>query len=500
MFKTLFHQVKFSVTIKKLVLFSGVSAEALADANRGAPAPASEPAEPEVPPFVSQLTSMGYSQVLARRAVQLFPNSNEQALEHCLTHQDEDELELAIQLSLQANESEEQETSEQPNEPPQPDNAAELAAKAAAEAALAAEKEAEEKKLKEEAERKRKELQHQKMVKLEQMIVEPIKKTEITKFTSEMIPGCLQLLDDDPDTVYRISDLLIVTIRRNGSKWQNKMLTEIVFSITQIAATVSKECDQYLPGDDKKDENVPWIRSSLMDSLEAAGFHINTVNNSRRLATGLLLLTLLFDEARMACVRAIDHGQLMTSVLSLLAKSRTLINLKSSQKVDDSFHPIPKWISSALLLLDLYQKTTISDLRSTLLEEQTKTQKLVWMWFDCPAAKWQPYADGDQATLTNAYKNGENVVKLTQSRRKYTIYLSKMIQITDESHSRRPIMKKFVPKDESDQSEEAAEQSPFENQFQHFMTLTEEQAHHLITCCISLITMESIDSGRKSKS
>ena len=45
---------------------------------------------------------MGYSTSLARRAVQLFPNSNEQALEHCLMHQDEDELELAIQLSLQA--------------------------------------------------------------------------------------------------------------------------------------------------------------------------------------------------------------------------------------------------------------------------------------------------------------------------------------------------------------------------------------------------------------
>ena len=155
-------------------------------------------------------------------------------------HQDEDELELAIQLSLQANETTE-------NDP-----AAEEAAEAEAQAAAAAEaeqKEKEEKARKEEEERKlreeklRKEVQHQKMVKLEQMIVEPIKKAEITKFTNEMVPGCLQLLDDDPDTVYRISDLLIVTIRRNGSKWQDLMLKQIVANRTTNAVEVAKECN-----------------------------------------------------------------------------------------------------------------------------------------------------------------------------------------------------------------------------------------------------------------
>ena len=105
------------------------------------------------------------------------------------------------------------------------------------------------------------------MVKLEQMIVEPIKKAEITKFTNEMVPGCLQLLDDDPDTVYRISDLLIVTIRRNGSKWQDLMLKQIVANITTIAAEVAKECNQYLPSDEKKDEKVAWIPRNWLFSL-----------------------------------------------------------------------------------------------------------------------------------------------------------------------------------------------------------------------------------------
>ena len=53
-----------------------------------------------------------------------------------------------------------------------------------------------------------------------------------------MIPGCLQLLDDDPETVYRISDLLIVTIKRNGAEWMQKMLKEIVQNIQQVVKDV----------------------------------------------------------------------------------------------------------------------------------------------------------------------------------------------------------------------------------------------------------------------
>lgn len=66
--------------------------------------------------------------------------------------------------------------------------------------------------------------QESKMKTLEQPRCIPITKDEITQFSSNMIGGCLQLLDDDPDTVYRISDLLIVTIKRNGEEWMKGIL------------------------------------------------------------------------------------------------------------------------------------------------------------------------------------------------------------------------------------------------------------------------------------
>ena len=181
----------------------------------------------------------------------MFPNSNEQAVEYCLANQDQDELEMAIQMSLQGAEDEDDEGEDVEDVTTQPDVAGANPPAAQPEVAtepeppreptpeqIEKEKKDEDKRARELEEQKRKEIQHNRMVKLEQMIIEPIKKDEITQFTNTMIPGCLQLLDDDPETVYRISDLLIVTIKRNGAEWMQKMLKEIVQNIQQVVKDV----------------------------------------------------------------------------------------------------------------------------------------------------------------------------------------------------------------------------------------------------------------------
>ena len=243
----------------------GVGAEALARANGEVPSSSSSAVPPAVvaapevasaPParnaFVDSLVGMGYSERLSLRAVQMFPNSNEQAVEYCLANQDQDELEMAIQMSLQGAEDEDEEgedvedvtaqpeevAAQPPTAPTQPEVATPEPPREPTPEQIAKEKKDEEKRARELEEQKRKEIQHNKMVKLEQMIIEPIKKDEITQFTNTMIPGCLQLLDDDPETVYRISDLLIVTIKRNGAEWMQKMLKEIVQNIQQVVKDV----------------------------------------------------------------------------------------------------------------------------------------------------------------------------------------------------------------------------------------------------------------------
>ena len=113
-----------------------------------------------------------------------------------------------------------------------------------------------------------------------------------------------------------------------------------------------------------------------------------------------------------------------------------------------------------------------------------------WLYFDSSQAKWNAYNDNDQETIFAAYKRGDNVVKLSSSRRKYTVYLSKMIQINDESQNRRPIMMKWMPRNKV----EEGENHKILDKFKDFNTLNDEKAKKLISCCVSLMNISSIDS------
>lgn len=130
----------------------------------------------------------------------------------------------------------------------------------------------------------------------------------------------------------RVSDLLIVTIRRNGQIWMKSVLDEIVITINKIAECVlQKELYQWK---DELDQSIDfsWVPKSLINSLKAAGFNPNEIKtDSRKLSTVLLLLTLLFDEARMNCARAIDDGNLMKTIIELLSVSKTIIDSKREE-------------------------------------------------------------------------------------------------------------------------------------------------------------------------
>ena len=137
------------------------------------------------------------------------------------------------------------------------------------------------------------------------------------------------MLDDDPDTVYRISDLLVVTIRRNGEKWMTDVLNELVKTINEIAISVlQKQLSQC-----EAPANFPQIPASLLNSLKEAGFDPAEVEkDSKKLSTALLLLTLLFDEARMSCAQAIDEGKLMETIIQLLSVSQERCEIESTCK------------------------------------------------------------------------------------------------------------------------------------------------------------------------
>uniref|UniRef100_A0A4X2LXC8 HECT, UBA and WWE domain containing E3 ubiquitin protein ligase 1 n=1 Tax=Vombatus ursinus TaxID=29139 RepID=A0A4X2LXC8_VOMUR len=61
---------------------------------------------------------------------------------------------------------------------------------------------------------------------------EPLEQEELHGFTDAMLPGCFHLLDELPDTVYRVCDLIMTAIKRNGADYRDMILKQVVNQVS----------------------------------------------------------------------------------------------------------------------------------------------------------------------------------------------------------------------------------------------------------------------------
>lgn len=59
----------------------------------------------------------------------------------------------------------------------------------------------------------------------------PLDETVVDKFTADIWMGCLELLAENHDIVYRVCDVLVAVTKRNGDKWRDKVLAEILAQV-----------------------------------------------------------------------------------------------------------------------------------------------------------------------------------------------------------------------------------------------------------------------------
>lgn len=64
------------------------------------------------------------------------------------------------------------------------------------------------------------------------MEAEPLDPKELHAFTDSMLPGCFHLLDELPDTVYRLCDLLMTAIKRSGPEYRDLILGQVVHQVS----------------------------------------------------------------------------------------------------------------------------------------------------------------------------------------------------------------------------------------------------------------------------
>ncbi|XP_041429057.1 E3 ubiquitin-protein ligase HUWE1 isoform X4 [Xenopus laevis] len=277
---------------------------------------------------------------------------------------------------------------------------------------------------KEEEERKAREKQEEEEAKCLEKFqdAEPLEQDELQSFTDTMLPGCFHLLDELPDTVYRVCDLIMTAIKRNGADYRDMILKQVVNQVWEAADVLIKAALPLTTSDTKTVSE--WI--SQMATLPQAS----------NLATRILLLTLLFEELKLPCARVVETSGILNVLIKLLEVVQPCLQAAKEQKEVQT----PKWITPVLLLIDFYEKTSISSKRRMQMNKYLQSNGNNWRWFDDRSGRWCSYSASNNSTIDAAWRAGETCVRFTAGRRRYTVQFTTMVQVNEETGNRRPVM------------------------------------------------------------
>uniref|UniRef100_A0A2K5QGW5 HECT-type E3 ubiquitin transferase n=1 Tax=Cebus imitator TaxID=2715852 RepID=A0A2K5QGW5_CEBIM len=277
---------------------------------------------------------------------------------------------------------------------------------------------------KEEEERKAREKQEEEEAKCLEKFqdADPLEQDELHTFTDTMLPGCFHLLDELPDTVYRVCDLIMTAVKRNGADYRDMILKQVVNQVWEAADVLIKAALPLTTSDTKTVSE--WI--SQMATLPQAS----------NLATRILLLTLLFEELKLPCAWVVESSGILNVLIKLLEVVQPCLQAAKEQKEVQT----PKWITPVLLLIDFYEKTAISSKRRAQMTKYLQSNSNNWRWFDDRSGRWCSYSASNNSTIDSAWKSGETSVRFTAGRRRYTVQFTTMVQVNEETGNRRPVM------------------------------------------------------------
>uniref|UniRef100_A0A665X457 E3 ubiquitin-protein ligase HUWE1 n=1 Tax=Echeneis naucrates TaxID=173247 RepID=A0A665X457_ECHNA len=358
---------------------------------------------------LTQLMDMGFSREHAMEAL-LNTSTMEQATEYLLTHpppllggavrdltmSEEDQMMRAIAMSLGQEVSMEQ-RSDSPEE-------------------AARRREEEDRRARERAEEEEARC-------LERfMEAEPLDPQELHTFTDSMLPGCFHLLDELPDTVYRLCDLLMTAIKRSGPEYRDLILGQVVHQVWEAADVLIKAAEPLTTSDTKTVSE--WTRQMA------------TLPQASKLATRILLLTLLFEELKLLGARVIENSGILDLLIKLLEVVQPCLQAAKEQKDIQT----PKWITPVLLIIDFYEKMAVSSKRREQMNKYLQPNGNNWRWFDDRSGRWCSYSASNNSTIDSAWRAGESSVRFTAGRRRYTVQFNTMVQVNEETGNRRPVM------------------------------------------------------------
>ncbi|MED6257408.1 E3 ubiquitin-protein ligase huwe1 [Ataeniobius toweri] len=254
------------------------------------------------------------------------------------------------------------------------------------------------------------------------MEAEPLDPQELHAFTDSMLPGCFHLLDELPDTVYRLCDLLMTAIKRSGPEYRDLILGQVVHQVWEAADVLIKAAEPLTTSDTKTVSE--WTRQMA------------TLPQASKLATRILLLTLLFEELKLLGARVVEKSGILDLLIKLLEVVQPCLQAAKEHKDIQT----PKWITPVLLLIDFYEKMAVSSKRREQMNKYLQPNGNNWRWFDDRSGRWCSYSASNNSTIDSAWRAGESSVRFTAGRRRYTVQFNTMVQVNEETGNRRPVM------------------------------------------------------------
>lgn len=263
-----------------------------------------------------------------------------------------------------------------------------------------------------------------------------LSKAEINLFISNILTGTLKLLDNHPDMVYKCCELLIAVSKRNGDEWFEEMIAKLIEDLKQNIS------------------NLLISTSYMSQKQKPFKDFVNqflTLPEASKLSSSIHLLALLFKEIKNLCAKQICNSDLIHRLTELLEQSTYFLKLLHEQ---ESTIQTPKWLATAILLIDVYEKhTKASRIRMQLLANNPKRQ---WKYFD-ERSRWSSYTTATNNAIDEAFQKLEPHYRFTADRRRYIIHFNNMVQVNEDTSNWRPIM--FV-NDTSSTSDKKEEQQP----------------------------------------
>lgn len=239
----------------------------------------------------------------------------------------------------------------------------------------------------------------------------PLSEEALDDFCKGALQVCLDLIEVIPESVFRVCDLLVTIMKRNGRDFRDELLDLLLLEVYKISSNLLEE---YLSTD-----NIDVLCES---------------ENAHRLTYYVHLYTLFFEvpayfDMRIPCGQAVHRAELVPRLIQLLTTSKEFLCKQKKVRV-------PKWLTPVLLLLDSLGKICVLSQRKRKMHLSTKRS---WKWYDVVTGKWATYSPSNNKIINEAYWNGEHTVRITCGRRRYTISFSTMQQINEESNNNRPI-------------------------------------------------------------